>query len=247
MTVVLAIRGLSAGYRKATILEGISLSVQAGEIATVLGPNGAGKSTLLKAILNQADRKAGLVHYNGLNTEGWSTEECTDRRIALVPEQRELFSTMSVIDNLRLGAYLRYRRRDREIGADLESIFGMFPVLGERKGQLAGSLSGGEQQMLTIGRALMTRPKLLLLDEPSTGLAPRITDEILATIRRITTSMSMAVLLVEQSAKAALAVSDRAYVLELGHIVREGTAMEINADARISEMYMGNRDRYAHL
>ncbi len=247
MTPILAIDSLSAGYRKAVILEGVSLSVQAGEIAAVLGPNGAGKTTLLRAIVNQADRKSGSIHFEGRDTAGWSTEECTDRRIALVPESRELFPTMPVIDNLRLGAYLRYRRRDREIRADLDSIFDMFPVLGERKTQLAGSLSGGEQQMLTIGRALMTRPKLLLLDEPSTGLAPRITDEILTTIRRITTSLSIAVLLVEQSAKAALAVADRAHIIELGRIIREGAAGEIGADAQISEIYMGNRDRYAQL
>ena len=238
MSAVLEVRGLRVLYGKVEALHRADLRVEEGTIVTVIGPNGAGKTTLLGAIMGLLP-SSGTAHYAGFDLAGQRTEARVARGLSLVPERRELFGEMTVEDNLRLGAFHRFRRRDAGINADLAAIYARFPRLEERRAQLAATLSGGERQMLAIGRALMAKPRLLLLDEPSLGLAPRMVREIfhiIADLKRTGVSM----LLVEQNARAALQVADYGYVLETGSIVLEGAATDLAGNPRVVETYLGS-------
>jgi branched-chain amino acid transport system ATP-binding protein len=237
MSAALEVSGLSVAYGKVEALHRASLRVNEGAIVTVIGPNGAGKTTLLGAVMGLLPSR-GTLNYDGKPLEGTSTEERVARGMCLVPERRELFAELSVEDNLRLGAFHRRRDGARAIGSDMEQVYARFPRLQERARQLAGTLSGGERQMLALGRALMAKPRLLLLDEPSLGLAPRIVREIyhiIADLKRTGVSM----LLVEQNARAALQVADYGCVLETGEIVLEGPAAELAGNPRVIETYLG--------
>ncbi|MEW6707062.1 MAG: ABC transporter ATP-binding protein [Pseudomonadota bacterium] len=237
MTVLLEVQGLHAGYGRAEVLRGLQLAVQPGSVVTVVGPNGAGKSTLLNALMGLLPAR-GLVLYEGADVSELSLEERVMRGLALVPEKRELFSTMSVEDNLLLGGWRPKRLGQPNWKQVLDEVYALFPRLKERREQAAGTLSGGERQMLAIGRALMGGPKLLMLDEPSLGLAPLIVKEIfgiIETLRR----RGVSILLVEQNARAALQVADHGYVLETGDIVLQGPAGELAADPRVIESYLG--------
>jgi branched-chain amino acid transport system ATP-binding protein len=237
MTALLELRDLHVSYGKAEALRGFSLRVPVGAIVTIIGPNGAGKSTTLNAVTGLLQPR-GDVLLEGESVVSLPTESRVERGLCLVPEKRELFATMSVEDNLRLGAFVRYRRRDRGIGQSLEAVYERFPRLRERRAQLAGTLSGGERQMLALGRALMARPKLLLLDEPSLGLAPLIVREIFRVIADLR-STGVSILLVEQNARAALQIADYGYVLETGELVLEGPSRDLAADRRVIESYLG--------
>ena len=244
---VLDVRALSAAYGKVEALHGASLKVARGQIVTVIGPNGAGKTTLLAAIMGAlplGGSVRGRIVFDGVERAGQEIEQMVTAGMTLVPETRELFSEMTVADNLLLGAFQRFRRGERDQAATMEEVFALFPRLRERRTQLAGTLSGGERQMLAIGRALMARPRLLMLDEPSLGLAPRIVREIfriIETLRR----RGASILLVEQNARAALQVADYAYVLETGEIALEGPAAQLACDARVIESYLGLGGRRA--
>ena len=239
--VVLEVNGLSARYGKVEALHQAALKLRAGQIVTVIGPNGAGKSTLLNAIMGALPVNAsasGRVLYRGHDLSSLEVEERVARGLSLVPEKRELFATMSVEDNLQLGAYKRHRNGERDYLDQLDSVFSLFPRLKERRRQAAGTLSGGERQMLAVGRALMAKPQVLMLDEPSLGLAPLITREILGIISALRDT-GVATLLVEQNARAALQVADYGYVLEMGELVKEGPADALAADKQIVESYLG--------
>ena len=232
---VLHVEHLSVAYGKVLAVRDVSLRVAPGTIATVIGPNGAGKTTLLGAIAGLLPAH-GTIHCFGENVTPWPVEQRVARGVVLVPEKRELFASMSVADNLLLGGFTR--RRERRMPAALDEVYARFPRLAERRAQLAGTLSGGERQMLALGRALMSAPKLLLLDEPSLGLAPLIVRDIFAIIATLRTSGS-AVLLVEQNARAALQVSDYGYVLETGERVLEGLSAELASNPRVAATYLG--------
>jgi len=233
---VLEVDGIVVRYDRALALDRLSLRVDAGELVAVLGPNGAGKTTLLRAISRTVPLASGHVRLNGSALDRLPAHEVVARGICHCPEGRRIFSELSVVKNLMLGAYLR---RDRDgIAHDLARVYGLFPVLRERSRQQASTLSGGEQQMLAVGRALMGKPMLLLLDEPSVGLAHRLKVEIFQAIRTIQEA-GTAVLLVEQDAHSALAIAQRAYVLEHGRAVREGTADELAGDEEIRRLYLG--------
>ena len=237
MSAALEVEGLSVAYGKVEALQRASLRVAEGSIVTVIGPNGAGKTTLLGAIMGLLPSR-GTVRYAGAALERTPTEDRVELGMCLVPERRELFAGMSVEDNLRLGAFHRRRDGARAIAADVAEVYARFPQLAERASQLAGTLSGGERQMLALGRALMAKPRLLLLDEPSLGLAPRMVREIfriIADLKRTGVSM----LLVEQNACAALQVADYGYVLETGEIALQGAAAELAGNPRVVETYLG--------
>jgi branched-chain amino acid transport system ATP-binding protein len=234
---MLKIRNLHAYYGSVMALSGVTLHVRAGEIVTLIGANGAGKTTLLNAICGLV-RLEGEVRFQGKSLAGLAPEAIVGLGISQVPEGRQLFAPMTVADNLELGAYRRRREARAEIAADLERVFHLFPRLQERLGQKAGTLSGGEQQMLAMGRALMASPKLLLLDEPSLGLAPKVVEDILATLTRLR-GEGMTILLVEQNARAALKVADRAYVLETGRIILSDTAANLLQDRQVTRAYLG--------
>ncbi len=237
MSPMLEVDGLSVAYGKVEALHGARLVLPAGSIVTVIGPNGAGKTTMLAAIMGLLPAR-GVVRYEGRDVSGDDVEARVAQGLVLVPERRELFGEMTVADNLVLGAFARYRRRERGIDADLEAVYQRFPRLRERRSQLAGTLSGGERQMLALGRALMTRPRVLMLDEPSLGLAPLVVREIfqiIADLRRT----GVSILLVEQNARAALQVADHAYVLETGDMVLEGEARSLATHPRVIETYLG--------
>jgi len=234
---LLEVRELSVSYGRVEALHGIDLRVRAGQIVTVIGPNGAGKTTLLAALMGLLPA-AGKIDFLGTAHGRDSVAARVDRGMVLVPEKRELFATMSVEDNLLLGAFSRYRRGLRDQGAELLRIFAIFPRLGERRTQLAGSLSGGERQMLAMGRALMARPRLLLLDEPSLGLAPLIIREIFRVVAQLR-EQGVAVLLVEQNARAALQVADYGYVLESGQVALAGPSAQLAEDRRVIDSYLG--------
>ena len=238
---LLTVRNLHAGYGKAEVLSGLSLHASAGSVVTVIGPNGAGKSTMLNAIMGVLPARGELL-FNGENLARDSLEERVMRGIALVPERRELFSTMPVEDNLVLGAFRRFRLREPGWRDELDKVYALFPRLQERRMQLAGTLSGGERQMLAIGRALMSAPRLLLLDEPSLGLAPLIVRDIFRVIGQLRAT-GVTLLLVEQNARAALEVADYGYVLETGEIALEGTAQDLARDPRVVETYLGAQKR----
>jgi branched-chain amino acid transport system ATP-binding protein len=236
MPALLEIENLAVAYGKALALDGLSLRVREGELVAVLGPNGAGKTTLLKAISRIVPLLSGHVKFNGNLLDPLRTHEVVARGICHCPEGRRVFPELSVRKNLMLGAYLR---SDLDgITVDLEKVYTLFPVLRERGRQQASTLSGGEQQMLALGRALMGKPMLLLLDEPSVGIAHRLKIEIFQAIKAIQQA-GMAILLVEQDARSALSIAERAYVLEHGRIVREGTAGELSRDDGIRRAYLG--------
>ncbi len=234
---VLEVRDLSVAYGKVEALTNANLRVGEGQIVTVIGPNGAGKTTMLSAIMGVLNSK-GQVAFDGTLEVVPEVERMVTRGMNLVPEKRELFGEMSVEDNLLLGAFQRYRMGRRDHGDTMEEVYTLFPRLKERRTQMAGTLSGGERQMLAVGRALMAKPKLLMLDEPSLGLAPLIVREIfriIAELRR----RGVSILLVEQNARAALQVADYAYVLETGQIAMEGPAHQLADDPRVIEAYLG--------
>jgi len=235
MTALLEAAGLKAGYGPVNVLHGIDLHVDEGEIVVVLGANGAGKTTTMRAISGTIPR-SGTVRYLGTDISKASPDGIVRRGLAQVPQGRGTFPELTVEDNLRAGAFVR---RDDGVAADIERWFGVFPRLAERRTQKAGSLSGGEQQMLAIARALMCRPKLLLCDEPSLGLAPLITKELFAVIERLNTEEGLSVLLVEQNANLAMKIASRVYLLETGHIVATGTADELSANDAVRKAYLG--------
>jgi branched-chain amino acid transport system ATP-binding protein len=236
-TPLLQVRGLHAGYGKAEVLRGIALQAEAGSIITVIGPNGAGKSTLLNALMGVLPA-TGAIEYAGQSIIGLPLEERVMLGIALVPERRELFGSMSVEDNLVLGAFRQVRLRNKAWRDQMDVVFELFPRLKERRTQAAGTLSGGERQMLAVGRALMSRPSLLMLDEPSLGLAPLIVKEIFRTIKALRQT-GVTTLLVEQNARAALEAADHAYVLEMGEIGLSGPASALATDPRVVDTYLG--------
>lgn len=239
--VVLDVRALSARYGKVGALNDATLSVAPGSIVTVIGANGAGKSTLLNAIMGSlpvTGHAAGVVKYAGADVSSWPVERRVAGGMSLVPERRELFGSMSVEDNLLLGGFRRYRARESGWRDTLDEVFTLFPRLRERRRQEAGTLSGGERQMLAVGRALMAKPQLLMLDEPSLGLAPRIVREIFHIIARLRET-GVAILLVEQNARAALQVADYGYVLETGEVILHGPARELAGNPRVIESYLG--------
>ena len=236
---MLKIRNLNAGYSSLRVLKGVSLHVSPGEIVTIIGGNGSGKSTLLNAVAGLVRARDGEIVFNGSEMRGGSPEDGVAAGCALVPEGRLVFDTMTVRENLMLGAYTRLRRgRKQEVAANLEKVFGMFPRLRERAAQLGGTLSGGEQQMLAIGRALMARPRMIMLDEPSMGLAPIIVKGIFEEIRKLRDEGNT-ILLVEQNARAALRIADRGYVIETGQIVLEGTSEELLNNNDVQRAYLG--------
>jgi branched-chain amino acid transport system ATP-binding protein len=237
MTRLLEVRDLHVSYGKVEAVHGVSLEVDAGSIVTVIGPNGAGKSTLLAALIGLLPSR-GTVRYAGRDIAELPVESRVAAGLTLVPERRELFGELSVQDNLRLGAYQRLRAGERAAMDEMREVYARFPRLAERREQLAVTLSGGERQMLAIGRALMAKPKLLMLDEPSLGLAPLIVRDIL----RIVTDLradGVAILLVEQNARAALQIADSGYVLETGDLVLQGPATELAGHPRVVESYLG--------
>ncbi|MGZ5156716.1 MAG: ABC transporter ATP-binding protein [Caldimonas sp.] len=234
---LLNVKDLHAGYGRAEVLHGLTLTARAGKVITVIGPNGAGKSTLLNALMGALPAK-GAIEYDGRSIGLLSLEERVMLGMALVPETRALFATMSVEDNLLLGAYRQFRLGNKDSARALAEVFMLFPRLGERRAQFAGTLSGGERQMLAVGRALMGKPRLLMLDEPSLGLAPLVVRDIFATIAALRAT-GVTILLVEQNARAALEVADYGYVLEMGEVALQGPALDLAKDPRVIETYLG--------
>jgi branched-chain amino acid transport system ATP-binding protein len=232
---MLEVKDLKSRYGRIEVLHGISMEVREGEIVSLIGSNGAGKTTFLRALSGVQPISGGAIRWQGKDISRVAAHMRSRLGIAQVPEGRQVFSPLSVEDNLKLGAWAR---RDDEVAADMENIYRMFPVLAEKRNIPAGSLSGGQQQMLAVGRALMTKPKLLLLDEPSMGLAPLLVDQILNSVAGLP-KLGVTVLLVEQNATAALAISNRAYVLETGKIILSGEASSLANDARVTEAYLG--------
>jgi branched-chain amino acid transport system ATP-binding protein len=237
MADLLQVKGLHAGYGRAEVLTGLDLSLAPGQVVTVIGPNGAGKSTTLNALMGLLPCR-GAIRFDGVDLADTTLEDRVMLGLALVPEKRELFGTMPVEDNLILGGFRPMKLRVPKWRDGLERVYELFPRLKERRTQLAGTLSGGERQMLAVGRALMSQPKLLMLDEPSLGLAPLVVREIFRIIERLR-EQGVSILLVEQNARAALEVADYGYVLETGEIGLHGPARELAGDARVIETYLG--------
>jgi len=236
---MLQMRNVNAYYGRVQALKGISLHVLPGEIVCLIGANGAGKTTILRSISGLLDVLDGEIRFNGTRLTDLAPDQIVRLGISHVPEGRQLFGPLTVIDNLRLGAYQRYRRSNRsQIQKDIEYVFQLFPLLEARASNLAGTLSGGEQQMLAIGRALMSRPKLLLLDEPSMGLAPMVAREIFEVIKDLREG-GTTILLVEQNARMALSLADRGYVLETGKIIIEGPSAELLENREVKRAYLG--------
>ena len=234
---LLQVNGLHAGYGRAEVLLGVNLKLDAGRVVTVIGPNGAGKSTMLGALMGVLPCR-GQVIFDGQDVAALSLEERVMAGLALVPERRELFGTMPVEDNLLLGGWRARKLRLEGRAREIERVYDLFPRLKERRTQLAGTLSGGERQMLAVGRALMSRPKLLMLDEPSLGLAPLVVREVFRIIDTLRAG-GVSILLVEQNARAALDVADYGYVLETGELRLEGEASQLAHDPRVVETYLG--------
>jgi len=237
MSTLLQVQKLHAGYGRAEVLAGLDFHLDKGRVVTVIGPNGAGKSTTLNALMGVLPSRGRIV-FDGQDLAGCSLEERVMLGLALVPEKRELFGTMPVEDNLILGGYRAMKQRVPHWQREIERVYELFPRLKERRAQLAGTLSGGERQMLAVGRALMSAPKLLMLDEPSLGLAPLVVREIFRIIARLR-EQGTSILLVEQNARAALEVADHGYVLETGSIALQGPAEQLAGDPRVIETYLG--------
>ncbi len=235
MSALLDLRQLSVAYGGIQAVKGLNLHLQEGELVSLIGANGAGKTTTLKAICGLLAPQSGEVLYQGRSLKGQGAWDLVAQGLVMVPEGRGIFTRMTIDENLRMGAYLR---RDREVNADMESVYQRFPRLKERHRQLAGTLSGGEQQMLAMGRALLARPKLLLLDEPSMGLAPLMVDKIFEVIADIA-KQGVTVLLVEQNAHRALEIAHRAYVMDSGELVLEGPAQSLLNDPQVQAAYLG--------
>jgi branched-chain amino acid transport system ATP-binding protein len=236
---LLRVKNLKCYYGRIRAINGVSMSVRQGELIALIGANGAGKSTFLQTLCGFVPHWEGELLFDKSSLRGLKATAIVERGMSLVPEGRLLFPPMSVLENLKLGAYIRYRRREhKSIAEDLEKMLDLFPILRERSKQPAGTLSGGEQQMLAMGRALMARPRLLLLDEPSMGLAPFMVRLILDVLVQLRES-GMTILLVEQNARAALQIADRGYVLENGRIVLDGSAKELLADQDVKRAYLG--------
>lgn len=236
MRSLLSLKNVTVHYGDALALSNVSLNVEGGELVAVLGPNGAGKTTLLRSISGLKKISKGTIHFMGREIHKMSPSDIAKSGISLCPERRRLFPEMTVLENLEMGAYLR--KDKSEIRNDLKKVFDLFPILEERRSQKAGTLSGGEQQMLAIGRALMLKPKLLMLDEPSLGLSPIIKSKIFERILKIKNE-GITVLLVEQDAYSALKIAGRAYIIEAGSIVLEGKGKELLANKKIKEAYLG--------
>ena len=233
---LLEVRDLRVSYGGIEALKGISFDVEEGQIITLIGANGAGKSTTLKAISGLVKSAAGTIRYKGEEIQGMDSQKIVERGIALVPEGRRVFPNLSVRENLLIGAYLRNDKA--AIAADLENVYKLFPRLEERHWQSAGTLSGGEQQMLAVGRGLMAKPKLIMMDEPSLGLAPQLVRDIFTIIEQIN-EMGVTVLLIEQNANAALKIADKAYVLVTGEMVKSGSGQDLLNDPAIRDAYLG--------
>jgi len=236
---LLEVKNLTVYYDAVLALDGVSFHIEEGEIVAIIGPNGAGKSTSLKAICGLVKPKAGEILYSGENIRGKEPYQLVEKGICLVPEGRRVFPSMTVLENLEMGAFTRKDKKD--IHKDIEKVFDLFPILKERKGQRAGTLSSGEQQMLAVGRALMMRPKLLLLDEPSLGLSPNYVEILFEKIKEINKS-GTTILLVEQNARMALEYADRGYVFELGKIAFEGRAQNLLENDTIKKAYLGEME-----
>lgn len=237
---MLQVENLSVSYGGIKALKSISIEVPDKKIVTLIGANGAGKSTTLNAISKIVKMKSGKIVYNGEDITTISTKETVERGIIMVPEGRRVFPDMTVLENLKMGAYLR--KDTGAVNRDIDYVQELFPVLKERSKQLAGTLSGGEQQMLAVSRALMSKPKLLMMDEPSLGLAPMIVKDIFAIIQRVNQEESLPILLIEQNANFALKVADYGYVLETGTIQLQGTGSELLSNERVQELYLGTGD-----
>jgi branched-chain amino acid transport system ATP-binding protein len=236
---MLEVKGISTYYGQIQALEAVSLTVNDGEIVSLIGANGAGKTTLLNSISGVVSPSQGSIVFNGQEITRLSAEAIVSQGISQVPERRQVFGELSVSDNLTLGAYLRLRRGEKAaVHQEMVRVYDLFPILKERQTQRAGTLSGGEQQMLAIGRGLMAQPKVLLLDEPSLGLAPLLVKEILTVLVRLR-DLGTTILLVEQNARAALEISDRAYVLETGSVALSGAAKELIANREVQKAYLG--------
>ncbi len=237
---VLEVKNLESFYGPIMAIRGVSLKVEKGQIVTVLGANGAGKSTLLKTISGIMDPEKGQIVFKGEEIQGQEPHRIVQKGIVHVPEGREVFPLLTVEENLSLGAYTRNDKA--EIERDREMVFSYFPILAERRGQEAGTLSGGQQQMLAIGRGLMLRPEIMLLDEPSLGLSPLLVQEIFAILRRLNTDENVTMMLVEQNARVALDLADVGYVMEIGRIVMDGTAERLMESEDIKAFYLGHQE-----
>ncbi len=236
---MLTIRNLKSYYGRMQALKGVSLHVEEGEVVSLIGANGAGKTTLLNSIVGLVSSRTGQILFSDTDIIQRNPRQIIRMGVSLVPEGRQLFAPLTVIENLILGAYQRYRKdKKSEIKSDLEKVFVLFPILKERKSQIAGTLSGGEQQMLAIGRSLMARPKLILMDEPSMGLAPLVTTQIFQIISELH-KQGTTILLVEQNAEAALRISSRAYVIETGRVVLQGMSQELLHNQEVRRAYLG--------
>jgi branched-chain amino acid transport system ATP-binding protein len=240
MTALLEVEGLEVAYGKIRAVKGVSFAVDAGAVVTLIGANGAGKTTTLRTLSGLQAPSAGTVSFDGRRIDGVPAHEIVGLGIAQVPEGRRIFPRMTVRENLELGAFIRSGKASAagELSADLQHVYDLFPVLAERQAQAGGTLSGGEQQMLAIGRALMSRPRLLMLDEPSMGLSPIMMNLIFTTLAELK-ARGTTILLVEQNAQAALALADRAYVIESGSVVLEGSAAELSASEQVRKAYLG--------
>jgi len=239
---MLQIKDLVVSYGGIEALKGIRLEVAEGKIVTLVGANGAGKSTTLRTVMGLVKPAGGSIVYQGRDLFKEKTQNMTRNGITLVPEGRRVFATLTVLENLKIGAF--YRTDEKEIKKDLDWVYSLFPILRERSWQLAGTLSGGEQQMLAVGRALMSRPKLLMMDEPSLGLAPLIVKDIFRIIRKIHDE-GVTILLIEQNANAALHIADVGYVLETGRIILQGAGKELLADEQVKQAYLGHNVKKA--
>ncbi|MCD6397847.1 MAG: ABC transporter ATP-binding protein [Spirochaetaceae bacterium] len=236
---MLRVRNLESGYGKLKVLKGLSLHVKKGEIVTIIGANGAGKSTLLNTLVSLVKPLNGEILLKGVNVTGSYPDLIVKKGCVLVPEGRQLYPSMTVRENLILGAYTLYRKRENKKAAEnLKNVYSMFPILHERSTQMAGTLSGGEQQMVAIGRALMSEPEFLLMDEPSMGLAPLIVKDILGIVGQLR-DMGKTVLIVEQNARAVLEIADRGYVMETGSLILEGSAEELLDNDDVKRAYLG--------
>ncbi|WP_017753446.1 ABC transporter ATP-binding protein [Calidifontibacillus oryziterrae] len=238
---LLEINNLSFSYGPIRALNHVTFHVNKGEIVAFLGANGAGKTTLLQTISGLHKAASGQIFFKGEDITRLPAEKIVSRHLIHVPEHRQVFATMSVVDNLYLGAFHHYSKTKRKnVDKDMTKVFEIFPILEERKHQLAGTLSGGQQQMLAIARAVMAKPELLLLDEPSLGLAPLIVKEVLTLVKKLRDDFNTTVLLIEQNVYASLKISDRAYVMQHGEIIKEGTAQELIQDEKVKEAFLGH-------